>query len=94
MQTGSEDPVVAEVLGFCEEYVPGEVDLKGNGLSVKIQHHNLWKKLLKEKFIGAVVGKQRRGSTSPLKNKPEKGTKGTNIVVRFKYVSVSPILSS
>ena len=83
MQSGSEDPAVADVLRLCEEYVPGEVDLKGNGLSMKIQHHNLWKKVLKERFIGAVVGKQSRTSG---KKQGEKGLKGTKIVVRFKWV--------
>ena len=99
MQSGSEDPAVVEVLALCEEFVPGEVDLKGNGLSTKIQHHKLWKKVLKEKFTGAVVGKQRRDSVSPLKKRSlsaERGLKGTKIVVRFKYVNqcVGQICSS
>ena len=84
MQSGSEDPAVAQVLAACEEFVPGEVDLKGNGLSIKIQHNKLWKRVLKEKFTGAVVGKQRKGSISPFKQQIEKGRKGTKIVVRFK----------
>ena len=28
MQSGSEDPEVATVMEKCEEYVPGEVDIK------------------------------------------------------------------
>ena len=84
MQSGSEDPAVAAVLAACEENVPGEVDIKGNGLSIKIQHHKLWKKVMKDRFAEAVVGKQRRGSISPLKQQIEKGRKGMKFVVRFK----------
>ena len=84
MQSGSEDPDVSSLLQKCEEYVPGEVDLKGNGISCKIQHFKLWKKVIKEKYPDAVMGKQRKNSISCLKQALDKDVKGTRFIIRFK----------
>ena len=84
MQSGSEDPEVSSTLEKCEEYVPGEVDLKGNGISCKIQHFKLWKRIVKERYPDAVMGKQRKNSISSLKQSLGKEVKGTRFIIRFK----------
>lgn len=84
MQSGSEDPEVSSTLQKCEEYIPGEVDIKGNGISCKIQHFKIWRRVLKEKYPDAIVGKQRRNSISGLKQNIEKDVKGIRFIIRFK----------
>ena len=85
MQSGSEDPEVSSTLQKCEEYVPGEVDIKGNGISCKIQHHKLFRRVIKERYPDAVMGKQRRNSISSLKESLSKDIKGIRFIIRFKY---------
>ena len=92
----------------CEEYIPGEVDIKvssvclyhimergngavlsvrswqGNGISCKIQHYKLWRKVLKHSYPDAIIGKQRRNSISRLKQSFEKDVKGIRFIIRFK----------
>ena len=84
MQSGSEDPEVSSLLEKCEEFVPGELDLKGSGISCKIQHYKLWRKVLKERYPDAVMGKQRKNSISSLKQSLDKEVKGTRFIIRFK----------
>ena len=84
MQSGSEDPEVSSTLQRCEEYVPGEVDIKGNGISCKIQHFKLWRRVIKERYPNAVVGKQRKNSISSLKQSMDKEVKGVRFIIRFK----------
>ena len=84
MQLGSEDPEVSSMLQRCEEYVPGEVDIKGNGISCKIQHFKLWRRVIKERYPDAVVGKQRKNSISSLKQSLDKDVKGIRFIIRFK----------
>ena len=87
MQSGSEDPEVSSTLQKCEEYIPGEVDIKGNGISCKIQHFKLWRKVIKERYQDAVMGKQRKNSISSLKQNLEKDVKGTRFIIRFKSIN-------
>ena len=49
MQSGSDDPKGATTLHKCEEYVPGQVDIKRNIISCKIQHSKLWSKVIKDR---------------------------------------------
>ena len=79
-----QDPEVSSTLQKCEEYIPGEVDIKGNGISCKIQHFKIWRRVLKEKYPDAIVGKQRRNSISGLKQNIEKDVKGIRFIIRFK----------
>ena len=83
MQSGSEDPEVSFTLAKCEEYMPGEVDTHGNGISCKIQHHKLWRRVLKTRYPDAIIGKQRRNSISTLKAGMDK-SKGIRFIIRFK----------
>jgi len=83
MQSGSEDPEVSFTLAKCEEYMPGEVDTHGNGISCKIQHHKLWRRVLKTRYPDAIIGKQRRNSISTLKAGMDKA-KGIRFIIRFK----------
>ena len=85
IQSGSEDPEVTSILETCEEYVPGCVDLKGNGISCKIQNHKLWKKVVKERYPDAVIGKQRKNSISSLKQSLGKDVSGTRFIIRFRF---------
>ena len=87
MQSGSEDPEVSSTLQKCEEYIPGQVDIKGNGISCKIQHFKLWRKVIKERYQDAVMGKQRKNSISSLKQNLEKDVKGTRFIIRFKSIN-------
>ena len=32
-----------------------QVDFKGNGISIKIQHNKIWKKVFKERSVGMMV---------------------------------------
>ena len=100
MQSGSEDPEVSVTLQKCEEYIPGDVDIKalaqlcmedrfhlfiqGNGISCKIQHFKLWRKVLKERYPEAIIGKQRRNSISNLKQNFDKDVRGIRFIIRFK----------
>ena len=94
MQSGSEDPEVSNTLQKCEEYVPGEVDIKGNGISCKIQHFKLWRRVIKERYPDAVVGKQRKNSISSLKQNLDKDVKGIRFIIRFKCENYLPIYTS
>ena len=49
--------------------------MKGNGISCKIQHFKLWRRVLKEKYPEAIIGKQRKNSISSLKQNLEKDVK-------------------
>ena len=87
----------------CEEYIPGEVDIKvsslssltsseahrpnlgqGNGMSCKIQHYKLWRRVLRQTYPDAIIGKQRRNSISKLKLSFDKDVKGIRFIIRFK----------
>ena len=83
-QSGREDPEVSSTLERCEDYIPGEVDTKGNAISCKIQHFKLWRKVIKERYPDAVVGKQRKNSISSLKQSLDKDVKGIRFIIRFK----------
>ena len=85
IESGSEDPEVTSILEKCDEYVPGRVDLKGNGISCKILNHKLWKKVVKERYPDAVIGKQRKNSISSLKQSLGKDVKGTRFIIRFRF---------
>lgn len=88
MQSGSEDPDVSLTLQKCEEYIPGEVDIKGNGISCKVQHYKIWRRVLKDRYPDAIVGKQRKNSISSLKQNIESGVKGIRFILRFKLKGV------
>ena len=84
---------MSQTLQKCEEYIPGEVDIKvvknflakeqkerklfvqGNGISCKIQHYKIWRRVLKERYPDAIVGKQRKNSISSLKQNMESSVK-------------------
>ena len=83
-QSGNGDPEVSSTLERCEEYVPGEVDTKGNAISCKIRHFKLWRRVIKERYPDAVVGKQRKNSISSLKQSLDKDVKGIRFIIRFK----------
>jgi hypothetical protein len=93
IESGSEDPEVTGILENCEEYVPGCVDLKENGISCKIQNHKLWKKVVKERYPDAVIGKQRKNSISSLKHSLGKDVKGTKFIIRFRFNKLLFIVS-
>ena len=79
---------MSSTLQKCEEYIPGEVDVKGNGISCKIQHFKIWRRVLKERYPDAIIGKQRRNSISCLKQNMEKDVRGVRFIVRFKLRGV------
>ena len=83
-QSGNGDPEVSSTLERCEEYIPGEVDTKGNQISCKIQHFNLWMRVIKERYPDAVACKQRKNSISSLKQSLDKDVKGIRFIIRFK----------
>ena len=61
---------------------------KGNGISCKIQHYKLWRRVLKERYPEAIVGKQRRNSSSGLKQSLDPGVKGVRFILRFRLKGV------
>ena len=58
--------------------------LQGNGISCKIQHYKVWRKVLREKYPEAIIGKQRRNSISSLKQSFDKDVRGIRFIIRFK----------
>jgi len=55
LQQGSEDPQSAEILQKCEEFLPGQAKVKSSLLIIKLKHSgNVWKKVIKQKYPGAV----------------------------------------
>ena len=56
LQQGSEDPQSAEILQKCEEFLPGQAKVKSSLLTIKLKHSgNVWKKVIKQKYPGAVA---------------------------------------
>ena len=79
---------MSSTLQKCEEYIPGEVDIKGNGISCKIQHFKIWRRVLKERYPDAIIGKQRKNSISCLKQNMDKDVRGIRFIIRFKLRGV------
>ena len=53
--------------------------VQGNGISCKIQHYKIWRRVLKERYPDAIVGKQRKNSISSLKQNMESSVKVTKL---------------
>ena len=49
--------------------------MQGNGISCKVQHYKIWRRVLKDRYPDAIVGKQRKNSISSLKQNIESGVK-------------------
>lgn len=53
-------------------------------MSCKIQHYKLWRRVLRQTYTDAIIGKQRRNSISKLKQSFDKDVKGIRFIIRFK----------
>jgi len=81
LQQGSEDPQSAEILQKCEEFLPGQAKVKSSLLIIKLKHSgNVWKKVIKQKYPGAVstgprIKAERKGRKDAKKSETPLGNK-------------------